>query len=158
SVPQTPPPGSRPEPPASMPRAPAPGSQPVSRPEAPASVSQAPAAARTWARTPQAPAAATQAERKPAEAEKAPPAEAPLDLDLVPALMSGVRLAELSLTGLMMDDLFLVSQIDGKSSVRELMGVTQMTESNARKVMQRLVEQGYVTLQNRAAARLRLKD
>ena len=82
--------------------------------------------------------------------------ELPIDLDLVPTLMPGVRLAELSLTGLMMDDLFLVSQIDGKSTLRDLMLVTQITDATARKIARRLLDQGYISLQSRTLARMRL--
>jgi tetratricopeptide (TPR) repeat protein len=83
--------------------------------------------------------------------------DAPLDLDLVPKLMPGVRLAELSLTGLMMDDLALVSQIDGNSTIRELMAATQLKEPKARKVIRRLQEQGYISLQGHGAPRPRLQ-
>ena len=41
----------------------------------------------------------------------------------------------MSLTGLMMDDLFLLSQVNGKSTVRELMWATQISEDKMAKVM-----------------------
>ncbi len=66
------------------------------------------------------------------------------DLDLVPSLASGTSLDKISITGLMMDDLYLVSQLDGRMSIRELLIVTGLTENQVSQVLNRLSKRGYV--------------
>jgi tetratricopeptide (TPR) repeat protein len=144
-------------PPAAAPKAARPERQPPAPTPAAAGTRQPPASPGTPARRPAVEPTVTL--RAPTPGAEAEPAEvAPLDLDLVPVLMPGVRLAELSLTGLMMDDLFLVSQIDGKSNLRELLTLSQVTEIKARAIIRRIMEQGYISLRARASPRRRLKE
>jgi uncharacterized protein DUF4388 len=133
--------------------------QPAGPPAAPpptAAVQQAPAAARQDPLPALPPPAAPPPEAaavQPVPAEPAPkeeePSLPPIDFDLVPVLSSGMDLASMSITGLMMDDLFLISQIDGKSTVRELTWITRMPEEKVRGVLGRMLQHGYVRLQTR---------
>jgi hypothetical protein len=84
--------------------------------------------------------------RQPPEEE-----DAPVDPGLVPTLVAGVRLEDASTSGLTIDDLFLFSQIDGRSSLRELLFITQLPEKNAQRTLRRLREKGYITLESRGA-------
>jgi hypothetical protein len=94
-----------------------------------------------------------------APAQAQPPAAAVegLDLEMVPVLAAGVDVAQMSITGLMMDDLFLVSQIDGRATIRELMWVTKLAEDKVQTVFGRLLRKGYVTLQTRLESEPRPK-
>jgi hypothetical protein len=53
---------------------------------------------------------------------------ASFDLDLIVALAPGTDLKQIPTTGLSMDDLFFLSQIDGRTSLRELISITGMGE------------------------------
>jgi tetratricopeptide (TPR) repeat protein len=59
-----------------------------------------------------------------------------------------VRLSELSLSELGTDELFLVSQIDGKSSIRELMLIAQMKAAAVARLMEHLLQRGYIVLES----------
>ncbi len=70
-------------------------------------------------------------------------------LDGVPVVTAGTRLEQISIGGLLMDDLYVISQIDGKSSVGKLLEVTGMTEAKIHVILERLIEQGYVAFRDR---------
>ena len=138
-------------PPVQWPPAPAEPVVPVQStgPAAPAAASAAPIpppAAAAIADTPAAQVDSTPAApAEPKTQEQGPP----IDFDLVPVLTSGMDIARMSITGLMMDDLFLISQIDGRASVRELMWITRMPEAKVHVVLTRMIQHGYVRLQTR---------
>ncbi len=75
-----------------------------------------------------------------------------LTAETVPVMAEGVFLEQISLTGFAMDDLFLVSQIDGQSSIRELCLVTGQTQERVMKLVEGLHAKGYVALARRSPA------
>jgi hypothetical protein len=127
--------------------APAPAQAALTEPLAAALAAPAPAQP---ALTGPAPAPAP-AQPAPAARQRAPDATPPppIDFELIPVLSTGVDLAAMSITGLMMDDLFLISQIDGRATVRELMWITRMSEEKVRGVLGRMLQHGYVRLKTR---------
>jgi hypothetical protein len=91
------------------------------------------------------PAAAAPA--RPAEQRQAEDSE--LDLDMVPVLPPGIELTRIPAAGLTMDDFFVLSQIDGHTSLRQLMSITGMREKPLFTLMHHVLQSGFVSLRPR---------
>ena len=70
------------------------------------------------------------------------------DPEAVPSFTQGTSLDRISVSGLMMDDLFLVSQIDGRLSIRELLWITGLSIEKVRRIFDRLLTKGYLNIKD----------
>jgi tetratricopeptide (TPR) repeat protein len=94
--------------------------------------------------------AAAQQAAAPAEPlERQEMGSAPIDLEMLPALTPGTELTKIPAAGLTMDDLFVLSQIDGKTSLRQLISITGMAEKPLFRLMHQEIRKGYVELRPR---------
>jgi hypothetical protein len=76
-------------------------------------------------------------------------AVAPIDLDAIVSLAPGIDLAEIPAEGLTMDELFVLSQIDGRTSLRQLISITGMAEKPLFALLHRGLAHEYLSLQDR---------
>src|SRR5262249_45934263 len=70
----------------------------------------------------------------------------PIDLDTLPALTPGTDLTRIFTDDLTMDELFALSQVDGRTSLRQLISITKMNEKALFRLMHHAGREGYAEL------------